>query len=176
MKKLFPLLMFLSFMATAAVAQGGWHLGIKGGANLTKVNGPGFQNDYVLNYHLGGYLELGLSGNFSIQPEFIFQSIGSTHSGNKIKLNYLSIPLLTNIKLSPGFWIQLGPQYSILTKSNQNFKNGDFSVVGGLWFQLPVGVNFSARYIVGLSNINGGHNNGNWENRSIQLGIGYQLF
>ncbi len=199
MKKilLFSAVTLLAF--STAMAQVGLHLGIKGGANMTKIEGQGFKEGYKLNYHLGGYLELGLSQGFGIQPEVIFSQSSaqtadefsdiyddfpSTSDGQKVKLNYLSIPVLANIKLSDNFWIQVGPQYSILMDDDETlvqngknaFKNGDFSAVGGLWLQLPIGLSLSARYVVGLSDINDVNDQDSWKSQAIQLGIGYRLF
>lgn len=199
MKKILLLSALTVFVASTAMAQVGLHLGIKGGANMTKIEGTKFKDGYNLNYHLGGFLELGLSQGFSIQPEVIFSQSTSkteddfsdiytdfpaTSDGQKIKLDYLSIPVLANIKLSNVLWVQVGPQYSILMNSNESliqngkdaFKNGDFSGVGGLWLQLPMGLSFSARYVIGLSNINDVSNKHNWKSQAIQLGIGYRIF
>ncbi len=199
MKKIFLLSVFTLLFAATAMAQAGLHLGIKGGANMTKIEGEKFKDGFDLNYHLGGYLELALSKGFGIQPEVIFsQSTSKTadgfsdiygdfpnfSDGDKIKLNYLSIPVLANIKLSDALWIQLGPQYSILMNKDENlvengknaFKNGDFSGVGGIWIQLPIGLSLSARYVIGLSNINDLNNKQSWKSQAIQLGIAYRIF
>lgn len=199
MKKIFLFSTILLFSCSAAMAQLGLHLGIKGGANMGKIDGQGFKDSYQLSYHLGGFLELGLSQGFGIQPEVIFSQSTSetaddftdiytefpaTADGQKVKLNYLSIPILANLKLSDHFWVQLGPQYSILMNKDetlvQNGKNalkdGNFSAVGGVWLQLPVGLSLSARYVIGLSDIGDVNNQENWKSQAIQLGIGYTLF
>ena len=199
MKKIFLLSALALLVTASAMAQVGLHLGVKGGANMTKIDGQKFKDGYKLNYHLGGYLELGLSQGFGIQPEVIFSQSSSetaddfsdiytefpaTADGQKVKLNYLSIPILANIKLSKNFWVQLGPQYSILMNNDETlvengkdaFKNGDFSAVGGLWLQLPIGLSLSARYVIGLSDINDVNNQSSWKSQAIQLGIGYRLF
>src|SRR5690625_3876614 len=125
MKKLFWLSAFLLFASSSVMAQG-IHLGVKGGANMTKIDCQGYKDGFQLNYYAGGFLELALSEKFGIQPEVLFsQSSYKTADDfsdvyqdlpdvSKVKLNYLNIPILANIKLSDLFWIQLGPQYSIL--------------------------------------------------------------
>ncbi len=198
MKKILLLSVFTFMLAATAMAQAGLHLGIKGGANMTKIDGKSFKDSYNLNYYAGGYLELALSQHFGIQPEVLFSQTTSKTAndfndiyedfpignGEKVKLNYLNIPILANIKLGKVLWIQAGPQYSILMNKDNTlvengkdaFKNGDFSAVGGLWLQLPIGLSVSARYVIGLSNINDLGDKHEWKNQAIQLGIGYRIF
>lgn len=198
MKKALFLVTVSCLLFTTAMAQPGIHLGVKGGANLTKINGEQFKEAFNFNYHLGAYLELGLAEHFGIQPELIFsQSTSQTgtrfsdiyndfpnSNDQKVKLNYLSIPVLANIKVNRALWLQLGPQYSILMDDHKSlgentksaFKDGDFSAVGGIWIQLPVGLSLSARYVIGLSNISDISNDNRWKNQAIQLGIGFRFF
>jgi len=175
------------------------HLGIKGGANLTKIDGKKFKDNFKLNYYAGGFLEVGISEHFGIQPEVLFSQVSSktesdfssiyteflpTVDNKELKLNYLNIPVLANIKLSDQFWLQLGPQYSILVDKNKNitengkaaFKNGDFSAVGGLWLQLTSSLSLNARYTIGLSEINDVAKSDKWKSQAIQLGLGFRLF
>lgn len=198
MKKIFLFLVAVLGLATLGKAQNGlsFHLGIKGGANLNKISGKGYDEAFKFNYHLGGFLQLNFSDHIGLQPEVIFSQSGGktsddfssiyddfTNDANrkKIKLNYLNIPLLLNLG---GRYVkfQIGPQYSILLNKNDNiiesgkqaFKNGDFSAVGGLWIQLPViPINLSARYIIGLNNVSDISDSHNWKNQSIQLGVGF---
>lgn len=204
MKKLFLAITVLAFTSLSAVkAQTGFFKwGIKGGANLGKLDGTGYDDAFKLGYHLGGFAQINLVKGFGVQGELIFsqsttrtvdnfseiyngENIQSDANGQKIKLNYLSIPIMVNIPLgTPRVKLQLGPQYSILM-SNKNvikaskdaFKSGDFGVVGGLWFQLPI-INISARYCVGLSDMNNfseATDQSKWRNQSIQLGVGVTL-
>ncbi len=168
--------------------------GIKGGTDIGKINGVGYDNQFRLGYYLGGFLQFNAGAAFGIQAELQFAS-GSVktssnfndiyltaypnNNGRNIKLNYLQIPLLANISLgSPRVKLQLGPQYStylgnktVYQASKDAFKSGDFAAVGGLWFQLPV-INIHARYLLGLSDIDNITNSNNWKTQAIQLGIG----
>ncbi len=199
MKKLLLAFFALVLLAPSAMAQPGLHLGIKGGANMTRIAGEGYDDAFKFNYHLGGFLQLDLTKGFGLQPEVIFsQSTSRTgsrfsdiyndfddaYNNKEIKLNYLNIPLLANIKFSNALWLQLGPQYSILMDDHKSltqngkdaFKGGDFSAVAGLWLKLPLGLNASARYVIGLSDIQDLPDNNKWQNQSIQLGIGLRIF
>lgn len=204
MKKLFFALAVLTVATVStASAQKLLRFGIKGGANLGKLDGTGYDEAFKLGYHLGGFAQINLTKGFGIQPELVFSSTNTEVKNTtefedvydfdniqetKPKLNYLSIPILANIDLgSPRFKLQVGPQFSIMTSKKENvfeegraaFKSGDFSAVGGLWLQLPI-VNISARYIIGLSDVNDVNlstatSPEKWKNQAIQLGVGITL-
>lgn len=204
MKKLFfavAVLCVTAFSTTTVSAQSGFlRFGIKGGANLGKLDGKGYKDGFNLGYHLGGFAQVNLTKGFGVQGELIFSSTQTkttsdfseiyntnnlSDNGKKISLNYLSIPLLANFSLgSPRIKLQVGPQFSALVSNKNVFKGasdafhgGDVSGVAGLWIQLPI-VNISARYVVGFTdvkNVNDVTNTGNWKNQAIQLGVGVTL-
>lgn len=169
-------------------------LGIKGGADLGKISGQGFDQQYNLGYYLGGFLQLNFTKAVGVQGEANFSSgsvktasnfsevyttVAPNDNNRNITLNYLQIPVLLNVSLgTPRIKLQLGPQYSIYTghktvleASGQAFKNGDLAAVGGLWFQLPI-INIHARYLLGVSNISDVANSDKWQSQHIQVGVG----
>lgn len=202
MKKQIISLAVLTFIAISSVkAQSGLlHFGLKGGANLGKLDGKGYKSGFDLGYHLGAFGQLNFHKGFGVQAELVFSSATTKttddfseiyntdnleDNGKKIKLNYLSVPLLANIPLgTPRIKLQVGPQFSALV-SDRNvfqgvddaFNGGDVSGVAGLWLQLPI-INISARYIIGFTDVKGisdAANSANWKNQSIQLGVGFTL-
>lgn len=61
----------LLFLATALLAVSGlqaqgFHLGVKGGANITKVDGKAMSEEFNYGYHLGGFAEIGLGKKWYI--------------------------------------------------------------------------------------------------------------
>ena len=193
--KLFPLLSFL-LLATAASAQ--FHLGIKGGINLTKIEGRSFNQEFRTGFHAGGFAEIGLGGNLSIQPEVLFNQIntrvdssfsdvyqGAVNLSNyrDVQLKYLTIPLLLNYKVAKIFTLQAGPQFGILLDQNKNllnnggeaFKSGDFSLVGGAQIKLA-GLRLTGRYLVGLNNISDISSQSKWKSQGFQLSAGFNIF
>lgn len=174
--------------------QAQFHLGIKGGTNVNKIKGVAFDNGFNFNYLAGAFLEIGGDG-FSISPEVIFSQSTVTYSNEgkdiidlqnsqlKSKLNYLSIPILANIRIAGPLQLELGPQYSILTnkdetllKNGENaFKNGDFSAVGGLKINVSK-FRISGRYLVGLSDVSDITDTDKWSNQAVQLSLGLTLF
>jgi hypothetical protein len=172
-----------------------FHIGAKVGANINKISGQSFKDEFTFGYHAGGFAEIKLSKRFALQPEVLFNQFNTDTSTKfsqiynvnaatiaSIKLNYLSIPILLNYKVGKVFSIQAGPQYGILMDQNSNllqngknaFKNGDFSLLAGAQCKLGA-LRLYGRYQVGLSNINDIDNKDKWKNQSIQIGIGLAI-
>jgi hypothetical protein len=173
-----------------------FHLGVKAGANIVKVDGKSFKEEFRYGYNLGGFAEIGLSPKFSFQPEVMFNQYSTTLDSNyksiyenviasnqsKVKLNYLSIPLLLDYKFLGPIHLQVGPQFSVLMSQDKNFlqngkeafKNGDFSMVAGAQLKLAQ-LRVTGRYIIGLSNINDIDNQDKWKSQVIQLSLGIAL-
>lgn len=180
------------FFSQALFAQ--FHIGAKAGANIIKVDGKTFKDEFRYGYHAGGFMEIGLSRKFSINPEVLFNQYSTTvdsnfnhiyqnvFNSNNVKLNYLSIPLILNYKLIGPISIQAGPQFGVLIDKNKNllqngqaaFKSGDFSMVGGAQVKLSM-LRITGRYVIGLSNINDIDNQDKWTTQGFQLSLGIAL-
>jgi outer membrane protein with beta-barrel domain len=177
---------------TASQAQS-FHAGIMAGANLNKIDGQSFKSEFDFGYHAGAFVEIGLGKKFSIEPQVLFvqtstdttnnfSTVYNTNNLSNVTLNYLSIPLLANYKLSNLLSIQVGPQYGILLNSNENlqqngkdaFKQGDFSMLGGLQLNI-LSFRVYGRYAIGLSNLNDIDNQNQWKSQTIQIGVGWSI-
>lgn len=195
MKAKIAALFALVFFTQAAMAQ--LHLGIKGGVNITKVDGKAFRDEFRYGYHLGGFAEIGLGGKLGVQPEVLFNQYqtradssfsnvyqNSTNISNyqDVKLNYLSIPVLLNYKLGSLLSLQAGPQFGILIDQNQNllqngkdaFAKGDLSMVGGAQIHISK-IRLQGRYFVGLNNVSDISDQNKWKNQGFQLSLGIAL-
>ncbi len=194
--KLFLPLVAALLISQAMMAQ--FHIGIKGGANVTKIDGKSFKDEFRYGYHLGGFAEIGLGPKFGLQPEVLFNQYATTVDSSykelyenvfnpdyqrTVKLNYLSIPILLNYKLLGNFLsLQAGPQFGILLDDNRTllqnggdaFKKGDFSLLAGAQVKLAA-FRFSGRYAIGLNNINDIDNQDKWKNQGFQLSVGFAL-
>jgi hypothetical protein len=190
-KSILPLLLFLAFSLGAA-AQGSFKIGARVGSTMYKIDGQSFQSGFKFGYHLGGAMEIMFNKKFGIQPEVLFNK-STTQTGDNLNdllaglnlsaatnLNYLSIPLLVNIRPSGGpLTLQLGPQFGILMNSTQTlvqngteaFKKGDFSMMGGVQIHLSA-FRIYGRYGIGLSNLNDIASSQEWRSQMIQLGLG----
>ena len=191
--KLLALFAF-TLITSAAMAQ--FHLGIKGGANIMKIDGKSFKDEFRYGYALGGFMEVRMGNHFVLQPEVLFNqysmkvdsNYGNVYHGvfngnSNVKLNYLSIPILLNYKLIGSFLsLQAGPQVGILVNHSKTlvqnggdaFKNGDFSMVAGVQFKI-LNFRLNGRYQVGLNNISDLPDNDKWKNQGFQVSVGFAL-
>lgn len=173
----------------------GYGLGIKVGTNINKISGLSFKDQFTYGYSAGAFADIKLNKNWSLQPEVLFNQVTADTSSqfrdlydlsgdkiSKIKLNYLSIPVLLNYHVSKGIALQAGPQFGILMNQNKNlldngkdaFKTDDFSLLGGIQIKFS-SIRLYGRYAIGLNNLNDIDNKDKWKNQSIQLGIGLTL-
>lgn len=194
MKTKLLLLFAAVFVSAASMAQ--FHLGIKGGANITKVEGKSFRDEFRYGYHLGGFAEIRMGNKFVLQPEVLFNQYATRLDSNfkavyqdvfdgnsNIKLNYISIPIVINYKLIGSFLsLQAGPQFGILIDQSRTtlqngadaFKKGDFSMLAGLNFKVgPMRIN--GRYAIGLNNISDITDDNKWNSQGFQVSVGLAL-
>ena len=189
------LLLLAIVISTLSMAQG-FHLGVKAGANLFKVDGKSFDEEFQTGYTLGAFSEINFNKKWGIQPEVIWNQTNTRTTTDfheiypnsfddfkDVKLNYLSIPLLLSYRPAKFLSLQAGPQFSILMDPNQNllengqdaFKKGDFALLGGAQLNFG-GIKVGGRYQVGLNNINDIDNQDKWKNQGWQLYAGFRIF
>lgn len=191
MKKTFMFIPAMVLFTLIGTAQG-FHIGAKLGANLDKIDGKTFNEEFKLGYHLGGFAEIDFSKTFGIQPEILFSQTNTTvtddlndvfEPGDDIQLNYLNIPVLLRINSGKLLTFHVGPQFSILMNNKESliengqeaFKSGDLAMVLGA--QLNIGsLRVYGRYNIGLSNINDIDNQEEWKSQQVQLGVGLKIF
>lgn len=192
-----PILLTLSLVLALHTTQAQrLKFGIRGGANINKIEGVSFSDEFTYGYHLGGGLEMMFGNVIGIQPEVLFnqsnlqtgysfdtlyQSINPGTLKN-VKLNYLSIPILLNIKPLPFLTLQAGPQFGILMSQEKSmledgkeaFRNGNISMVGGIQIHL-MQFRIYGRYGVGLNNMNDIDNRDKWKSQTGQVGLAYMF-
>ena len=168
------------------------NLGVKGGLNVAGVGGDTDVLESRLGFHLGGYAEIGFNEMFSLQPELLYSKQGAqsvSTSEVKLNLDYLTIPLLAKVTLTEELSGYLGPQIGFVTnaevkdnegsdKVTSEYKSTDLGLAVGLGYELDNGLNFSARYTHGLSNIDNVFNNAaeyKEHNQVFQVSVGYKL-
>ncbi len=166
--------------------------GLKAGANMGKIDGQSFKDEYNLGYHVGAFVTVG-AGKWSLQPEVLFNQVNTDtatdfnqitqlHDVGQIQLKYLSIPIMLNYNLSNILAIQAGPQFGILIDKSKNlvqngkdaFKSGDFSLAAGLQLKIAK-FRVYGRFVGGLTNLNNLDNSDTWKAQMIQLGVGLAL-
>jgi hypothetical protein len=200
-KNTFLLLLIVSASTvTYAQKESFFRMGAKAGVNINKIDGKSYSNAFNYNFQAGVFAQFNITKKIGIQPEVSFvqsQSEFTDDANNiyddlfgggtqhKAKLNYLEVPVLLNINIGPTqkIKLQVGPSYggllkrtvdSLKTGTNNLYRNGEWSAIGGLWIQLPL-INLSARYKLGLSNVNGINDVQTWKNQAIQISVGITL-
>ncbi len=194
MNKKLTVLIALVFLSTMSFAQ--FNLGLRAGANIAKIDGRSFKDEFAYGYLLGVFVEVG-KGKLTFQPELIFSQFqtkvdssfktiyqGAFNSAynDEIKLNYLSVPLVLNYKLGNILSVHAGPQFGILMDNDKDlfqngeeaFDKGDLSVLGGAEIRISK-LRLTGRYVVGLNNINDFDNKDEWKSQAIQVSLGIKL-
>lgn len=192
MKRAIFVLTLLSATAGLTQAQS-FKFGIRAGANFNKIEGKSFKDEFRYGYHAGGALEIMLGKVVGIQPEVLF-SQSNTQTGysfdtlyssinpgmvKDVRLNYISIPVLLNIRPFPFLTLQAGPQFGILMSKQKTlledgrsaFREGNFSMVGGVQLNISI-FRVYGRYGVGLNNINDIDGRDKWKSQTGQVGVG----
>lgn len=166
--------------------------GAKAGLNISNVSGEDVENnDARTSFHIGAVAEIEISDKFSIQPELVYSAQGAKSSDGDIdvtlSLDYLNIPVMAKFYVAEGFSLEAGPQVGFLMSAKakaefmgdsaendikDDFKSIDFGLNFGAGYKLENGLNFSARYNIGLSNIAEESDN-SVKNGVFQVSVGY---
>lgn len=185
----------LAFVSMNAFSQEHFNLGIKVGQNFSKVDNVAADRSQA-SFHIGAQASIRLTNILSVAPEVILSqtkleadpSLMDVLGGNNLQpetyhLNYLSFPVLLQVKPINKLILELGPQYSVLMNqskdgkelANMAFNSGEFAFVGGAKIQFS---NIAAygRYVVGMQDINALQDQQHWKTRQWQLGISLNLF
>jgi hypothetical protein len=159
--------------------------GAKGGLNFASISGDNTKGiGAVTSFNFGVLSEIPISDKFSFQPELMYSGQGYSFSDNTIALSYLNIPLMGKYYLTKGLSVEAGPQIGFLfsakndkTDIKDSFNTFDLGVNFGLGYKLDNGLNFGARYNLGLTDINNleGSSSKN-KNGVFQISIGYFFF
>lgn len=190
--KVIPIVVLLFFISSSLFSQG-ISFGIKAGANLGKITGESFKDEFTFAYHAGAFLTI--SGKkWGIQPEVLFSQVNADTAMNfnqvvafknvdHIQLKALTIPIMINYNLSKFITLQAGPQFGILLDQNQDllqngknaFKSGNFALAAGLQLNI-LKFKIYGRFVGGVTDISNIENSDTWKVQNIQVGVGLALF
>lgn len=190
MKKYILITSIIFFVGSSLYSQAKLEIGLKAGANFSKLStdASDFDLKNSTGYIVGAFTLIKVA-NIGIQPEVNYSLQGTTFKdiGDEFKqdLYYLNIPLMAKFYLPLGLNLQAGPQYGILVSAKSDgediknqFKDSDITAVLGAGWDLPFGLKVSARYLIGLNDINDGSvdQGEKLKNRTWQLALGYSIF
>jgi len=115
----------------------GISFGVKGGLNLSTVNGGSFDSpDYRAGFHAGVVVEFPIAEIFSIQVEGLYSQQGyeindfrdlgigypsarpvlgaNDNTETEYQLDYINVPVMFKFYITEGFSVEAGPQFSFL--------------------------------------------------------------
>lgn len=185
MKKLFFIVVVAVCFSTGAMAQG-ISGGIKAGLNFAnqKIDAGSFSAspDGRTSFHAGVFAIIKL-GTLGLQPEILYNSVGSKFDDDVTKIDYVSVPVLVRFNFAKIVNIHVGPQFGMLLSAKvededvkDQLKSTDLGIVAGVGLDLPMGLIVSARYVVGVSDVNDSGGDYKLKNNVMQLSVGYKLF
>ena len=158
--------------------------GLKGGANFSTIGGDANDTELRTSFHVGAFVAIQSSNKLVIQPELLYNSMGTSFKNNndKTRFEYLSMPIMFRVFPIEGISLDVGPQVSLLLASETDYgffdidnsnelTDVDFSVGLGMTYQSQ-DIMFGVRYNLGLSDT--------WDsteewypNRVVQLSLGF---
>ena len=129
MKKSF-LTLLVAFFALSAFAQ--LSGGLKAGLNLANFSGDVSDNSMRVGFHAGAYATFNLSDKIGIQPELLYNSVGTkfedVDGDVDFVLNYISIPVMLLYNASENVNIQVGPQFGFLASADGKADGGSVDI------------------------------------------------
>lgn len=196
MQKSFAMLAALLLLLQAGQAQL-LKFGLKGGANLVKMEGKSFTEGFDLGYYAGAFVEMKLGEKWFVSPELlysqtnlttstefasIYQGLLNINNLQSIQLQALNIPVSINYRISNVLSLSAGPQFSLLldrgeslmTNASNALKGGDLSLMTGATVTAGK-FRIFGRYLWGIQDLNNINNADAWKAQTARLGVGFVL-
>jgi hypothetical protein len=166
MKKYLLVALFVTVCGFIANAQG-TQFGLKAGLNATNLTGSASLNLKArADVNAGVFLHIPLSAKYSLQPELFYSGQGASLLGSApkttINLGYVSLPFLFKYTSPGGFFVESGPQASLLIYANTKtgdvkkiifpeVRKVDFSWAAGVGLHTKINLDLDVRYNLGLT-------------------------
>ena len=174
-----------------AVAQ--TSLGVKGGLNLSDVVinniiDPDAESDYHLKpgVHAGLYLNADFDERTGLGIELLYSDKGVNPITN-IHLHYIAVPFLARYRLRDNWVVEAGPELAYLFSAQSKYGNVNHIWDNKIDLGLDIGLQYSlSRLMMGLrlnagvssvirNAMDSGGNRIKYQNRTLQLSMGYRL-
>lgn len=194
--KISLLFLFLFFGSILNAQEKPVRFGIRAGMNFSTMtfldNSLPPENSTETTGKSGGVLGLlmivPLSGNFFIQPEYLYSQMGgfTKYPQTKIDLNYLSMPVFLRWEAMPRFSLLAGPQLDFLINAKQKAQQSAEDLTENIEAR-SLGVTFGTdilfyqafllgiRYVVGINDVDyfWGMENEEFKNEMLQISLVY---
>ena len=158
--------------------------GIKAGVNVATIPQMA-ESDLFLGFHAGIFGNAQVSRHVGYGGEMNYSRQGVTIQNVECALNYFNIPVVVNVHTGPVtfqgglYWAMLlGAKAGDDKDITSYLQATDYGLLVGLNFNTSGPTFFSARYNLGLQNINDGFaipKEADIRNRNIQFGAGYKF-
>ena len=174
-------------------------VGITGGLNI--ANTVDAYNQYystaaIAGFNAGIFFDIPIIYPLSFEPEVLYSQKGFaavTNDGNFTqRSNYVDVPLLAKLRVSPTFNILIGPQISFPMSTTNTYDNGFivtneqyYNTTGtgtildgvvGVSFDLNSDVELRARYTIDLQpNAQNAQYGADYRNQVWQIGLGFKF-
>lgn len=166
--------------------------GFKAGLNYGGLSGYG--DGKKASFHAGVFLQCGKAQKLKIQPELVYQQIAQGYSeevnevivNKTVTVGMATVPLMIQYFPSKRFYIEGGPQLSVITGAKdrggdggkadvrRNLSNVQFAFNAGMGMELQKRINLYLRYQAGFTDITL-YDAGNDFVRVLQAGVSYRF-
>lgn len=149
-------------------------------ANLTDLDG----SKNLIGLAAGAELEYGLTDMLSLSAGAMFSMQGAKVDEAKVKLNYLTVPVLANVYVAPGLAVKLGLQPAFKLSAKVSGGEGDIAVdydikdaVKSFDLSVPVGLSYEISNVVLDARYNWGITKADnvCKNSVFQITLGYKF-
>lgn len=176
MRTLILTLLFVS-ITTLSFAQGTSY-GVRGALNISNLDfdpDADFENKHRNGFAFGGFVDFGISDNFSILTELQYSAEGG--KDEDLRADYIQLPIMARFAIGNKFTIGAGPMVSLKTWKNQDgFATFTFSGVGGVEYMITDELFIDARVHYGLTNIlDEDLTDAEAQNTTFQFGFGIKI-
>lgn len=167
-------------------------VGLKGGTSFASIelktaSSMNSNTENRTGFVLGGYATISMSEKLKIQPEFLYQGMGGSIQNVAFANDYASVPILFKYSITDNFYVEAGPQFSLLLSSKSagediknKFTSSDFQVLIGASLNLTDKIGAGVRYGMGMSNIASSSFNQNMNtdirNKAFMVTVSYKIF
>ncbi|WP_027379365.1 porin family protein [Chryseobacterium daeguense] len=163
--------------------------GLKAGLNVSNISG----GNSKAGFYGGAFMNAPIASNFSIQPEVLYNGLGSKIKDENITVNfnYISVPVMFQYNALPNLYLEAGPQFSFSVGSNLKYdsqtidkgnlvkaKSFDFGIGLGAGYYFNKNIGVTARYVAGVTDAFkeiGGVKNIDGKNSAFQVGLAYKF-
>ena len=132
-------------------------IGAKAGANFYDAA----NNENKTGLLTGAFIKGFINNKIAIQVEALFSKEGAKLNNQKLKIDYIRLPVLVKYYLVKGINIQGGPQFGFVVNDNITkvlgnlFEAEDIDITGNIeiGIDLPFDLSIDVRYNFGLSDV-----------------------